>query len=305
MAATTETVTGNLPPYLEAAYKEAAERGLRLSQEPYENYPHRKLAPQAHSTNRALNLSQQIGSYSPYLRASESMANRGIENFPAGYRHYKDPYQGHLVKNIATEGQRAFKEKIMPELDARFIRLGQHGSSKHARMARNAARDIQKEILSQQEDAMSRGYQQSMQGFNLDRSRALEGSGLLNRIGVTQQAGQLADIQSLREAGMISQSQEQAMLDQAYEEWKERKRHPYDKLREYFAVLQGTPTVPSSYSRRDISRPSDIYHGADWRNMMEGIGINALGRYGRDLLGKFEFASGGSVPSIPPYLVGI
>lgn len=303
MSATTETVSSSLPPYLAAAYRQAAERGLTLSREPYQHYAHRTLANRPESINRSLNMANETGVYAPYLRDAEALARRGTEHFTRGHHAYKDPYQERLVNNLATEGQRTFKEKVMPELNARFIRLGQYGSTKHAKMARNAARDIQRETLAQQEEALSHGHQQSMQAFNLDRSRALQAAGLMNQLGVARQATQLEDIRALREAGMITQGQEQAMLDQLHEQWKEERRHPYEKLMEYFRVLQGTPGIPSTYSRREAIRPSDIYHGSDWRNLIENIGINALGSYGRDLLGQFQFAGGGSVP--PPYLVGI
>lgn len=305
MSATTETVSASLPPYLEAAYKQAAERGLELSRQPYQPYRAQKLARLSPEMLHSLVLSRQTGSYAPYLNSAQNLASRGTEHFAGHHREYADPHQQRLLNNIASQGQRVFKEKVMPDLDARFIRLGQYGSTKHAKMSRNAARDIQKETLAQQEDAMSKGYQQAMQGFNIDRSRALDSAGIMNRLGVMSQAGQLSDIEALREAGMIRQGQEQAILDEAYERWKEQQRHPYEKLSEYFRVLQGTPTVPSSYTRRETPRPSDIYHGSDWRNIVENIGMNALGSYGRDLLGDM-FAKGGSVkPKIPPYLVGI
>lgn len=288
MSSTSESVTSNLPPYLAAAYQDAAQRGLALSREPYQAYPGRRVAQPTRATHHAFDLAQNTGAYAPYLRAAETLAHRGAERFPHGYRQYMDPHQEALTNNIATQGHRVFKEKTMPELDARFIRLGQYGSKKHAQMSRNQARDIQKEILAQQEEAMAKGYQQAMGGFNLDRARDLKNAGLMNSLGVRHQAGQLSDIQALREAGMLSQDREQEMLDQAYEDWKERRRHPYERLAEYFRVLQGTPSVPSTYRRSEVARPSDIYHGADWRNIVEGIGINALGRYGRDLLGQME-----------------
>lgn len=275
MSATVETI-GELPPYLAAAYREAAERALKLSQEAYEAYSHRRVAPQSPHTHQALNLSQEIGSYAPHLQAAHHQAKQGTRHFPSHYQEYMEPYKQEIVNNLGSLGQKSFTESFLPELEKRFSSHGS-GISRHPNFRNLATQDIQNEITSQQQDAMSRGYQHAMSAFDLERARALEASGLFNRLGVTQQAGKLADIQALREAGMISQAQEQSLLDQEYENWKEEKRHPYEKLMEYFGILQGTPYIPSTYVKRETARPSDTYHHNDWRNMAEGIGINALG----------------------------
>lgn len=275
MSATTETVQQELPPYLAAAYRDAAERALKLSQDPYEAYQGRLVAPLSPHTQQALDLSGHIESHAPYLARAHHHAQRGSRHFPHHYQEQMQPYQEAVVNNLAGLGQSNFSQGFLPELEKRFAGSGPNAF--HPGFSTEARRDIEGEIKSQQEDSLSRGYQHALQGFELERARELEAARLLKDTGIIQQASHLEDIKSLREAGMIAQAQEQALLDQAHEEWKEGKRHPYEKLMEYFGILRGTPYVPSSYVKREISRPSDIYHHGDWRNIAENVGLNALG----------------------------
>jgi|SRR5215813_795634 len=286
--------SGNLPPYLDQAYQEAAKRGMELSHREYEEFPGRRISEHPARLSRSIELSRGINTVSPYAEQALSKINRATEPPHRGYHSFLDPYQGSILRNIEREGGKVFKKKIMPALDARFIRLGQYGSSQHAEMAREAAKDLQEDILSKQEEVLTKGYQQAMQGFGLEKSRELEAAKLLNRLGIVNQAAQLADIQALREAGLLEQEREQRALDVLYEEWKARQRHPYEKLSGYLSVLQGVPYVPHTYTRSEIPRPSGTWHTGDWRN----LGMNILG----DVLLR---ARGGRVKQKPPHLCNL
>lgn len=263
-----------LPPHLASAFQEASERALKLSHEQYQPYPGQRTAGLPPEVAESIRISQQTGEHLPSFGASRGFAHRAQERIPEGYREYLDPNNEAILSNISRQGEKVYKEKIMPELDARFIRLGQYGSSKHAKMSKKAARDIQKEISSQQEEMLARNYQQAMQGFDIDRSRALETSNLFTKLGLAQQGGQLADVQNLREAGGLFQDDQQRQLDLAYERWKEEQMHPYERLSQYYSLLHGIPYAPSSLERVERQRPS---HAA--RPFWRDLGMNLLGEF--------------------------
>lgn len=289
----------NMPAYLSSAFEESAKRGFDLSNRPYQPYTGNRVAPISESMQHAMGMAGQTGAYAPMLNGASRYADIGTEKVPQGYQAYLDPNQDAILQAISRQGQRAYKEKVMPELDARFLRLGQHGSSRHAKLASQAARDIQRDISHQQEDVMSRGYQGAMQAFDVDRLRALANAENLQTLGLLKQAGQTQDINALRDSGRIEQDQEQAMLNHAYEQWKDEQRHPYDKMKEYLAILQGVSFVPDVYQKIDITHPRYTMHRQDWRN----LGLNALADFGtQQLRNHFNFAAGGSVA---PYMRGI
>ena len=290
----------NMPAYLSSAFEESAKRGFDLSNRPYNPYPGNRVAPISGPMQQSMEMAGRPGSYAPMFTGATQYANRSTERLPQGYQGYIDPNQDAILQGISRQGQRAYKEKIMPELDARFLRLGQHGGSRHAKLAGNAARDIQREISHQQEDVMSRGYQGAMQGFDVDRQRALANAELLQALGLTKQGAQVQDMNALRDAGRIEQDQSQAMLNQAYEQWKDEQRHPYDKMKEYLAILQGVSFVPDVFQKVDITHPRYTMHRQDWKN----LGMGALADFGTEKLRQhFNFASGGSVSA--PYMRGI
>jgi hypothetical protein len=261
----------NLPPHLDAAFQAATAEARRLEQLPYTQFGGGRLAVQDPDIIQAKILSNQTGSYAPALFAARQQLQAGSQEFPENYRRYMNPYEQHVVDNIERKGQRILTEKMLPELDARFIGLGQHGSSRHAKLAREAARDVSAEIAAQQGDAMSRGYENAMQGFNYDKARQLEAAAALTKLGVTQQATKMADIEALQKSGLMTQDQAQRALDLQYEQFKERQRFPYEQLSFLLSALQANPVLPSTYTRRDVPGPAQSMHSGGWQNAGMGI----------------------------------
>lgn len=230
-----------LPPWLLEMYRNLAERAQAISQAEYTPYQGERLAQMPPEFQEAFRLGEQTGEYLPYIRASEEMVRGAHRPFSQHYQEYMNPYQQAVVNRIAEEGNRNFKENIMPALEAKFVRLGQHGGSRHARLAREAARDIQGEIAANQAKALSQGYQQAAQIYNADQTRALEAARELSNIGGLKQAGKLADIAALTEQGRYKQQQSQAHKDILYQDYLRRLNYPYEMLQQQGAILHGVP----------------------------------------------------------------
>lgn len=277
MSVTTESLTQNLPPYLSDAFRQAVERSVKLSHEQYAPYQGQRFAnPQQELRDIAGMASRNPGGHAPHFAAASRLTNRGARSFPQHHRNYRDPYQGRMINNIATQGNRVFKEKILPELDARYIQLGQYGSKKHAQLARNAGRDIQQEIMNRQEEALSRGYGQGMQQFGIDHARDLQSSKALSELAMMRKIASQQEIEALGRSGELSQGHEQVLLNQAYENWLERTRHPHEKLEQLFRFLYGMPKTPATL-KRNISRSIPQPRGNRWGDFAEGVGMSMLG----------------------------
>jgi hypothetical protein len=277
MAVTTESLTQQLPPYLSDAFRQAVERSVKLSHDQYRPYTGQRVPHYPAELREANRLTHQnVGNVNPYLQHASRLTQRGTQHFPSNYQYYRDPYQRRMANNIAMQGNRIFKEKILPELDARYIQLGQYGSSKHARMARNAARDIQRDIMGRQEEALSHGYSQQMQQFGLDRSRELQTAKMMAELATLQKAAQLQDRQTLEHVGRSTQQDEEALLNQAYQDWRERENHPHDKLAQLISFLSGVPRAPATLQRQYVPMPSERVRPR-WGDFLEGAGMNLLG----------------------------
>jgi hypothetical protein len=247
MALFSTATASELPPWLLDMFQGLAAKSQQLaSAKNPESYQGQRLAELPPEFQNARTLGNQINSLSPYLRNSEQMVSRAQTPFTDKYREYMNPYEQRVVSRIAEEGNRNLKENILPELEARFIRLGQHGSSRHADLSKRAARDIQSEISANQAKALAQGYQQSAQIFNADQARGLESAREMSALGGLNQAGRLADIAMLMDQGRYHQQQDQAGKDLAYQDFLRRQNFPWEMLQNQAAVAHGMPLPQQS-----------------------------------------------------------
>jgi hypothetical protein len=153
-----------------------------------------------------------------------------------------NPYQDQVVRRIAEEGMRNFNENVLPQIEGKFVRLGQHGSSRHADLTRKAARDIQQEILGRQERSLSSGYQQAAQIFSADQARAIEAARAMAHLSGIKQGSEFADIAAQESLGKSLQQREQAQLDIAHQDWLRQQEYPSQALAYQSALMRGIPT---------------------------------------------------------------
>ena len=195
-----------------------SERMMSLSSSPfYSNYAAYLNAPYAHARaagdNKYLQnadyLSNRTQLYEPSLQNAEAVIGSAASPFYNNYAAYMNPYIDSVVNRISQEGGRTYREQILPQLEANFVGLGQHGGSRHQKMSERAARDLQAEILKRQEEALARGYQQAGQLLTSDQERALNAGKSFVDIARNRQTGNLADIAMLSD---ISKMREQSDL---------------------------------------------------------------------------------------------
>lgn len=243
MPFTTQTQFNELPAWMQQPYQDSIAQAQVHAKEKPVKYPRQRLADINPNIARAHQIgTDSLNSFLPLLKEAESMAKKGQETFPMHAQQYMNPYQQNVIDQIAQEGNRNFTENVLPALEAKFVRLGQHGSSRHANLASRAARDLQSEIMNRQSQAMATGYQQAGQMFNADRAKQLEASGQLANLGSMKQAGLLSDIAMLENQGKYQQQQEQAGLDTGYQDFLRQQEHPMQRLAFLQSMLSGLPT---------------------------------------------------------------
>jgi hypothetical protein len=241
---TNATFFQELPDWLKDITRKNVERSHQLAISPYTEYRGQRLASIPEEMKRAHQISTRTETYLPHLRQTERILGQTGQTFPSHYQEYLNPYTKAVVNQISEEGNRTFLEKILPQLDAMFVKAGHHGSTHHAKLARHAARDIQRDILDKQQQALAHGYQQAAQIYGSDQARKLETARELKGLGGLYQAGQIGDISMLGEAGRYKQQQEQAARDIAYNDFLRAQNYPHQMLQQQTAILHGT-TPPS------------------------------------------------------------
>jgi len=231
-----------LPPWMKVPYQNMVQAAERYAQEPYRQYEDHRIAPIEDEMRVAHALiNRNVGVEQPILERAEHQAMQGTRPFHENAAQYMNPYQQHVVRQIAEEGNRNFIENVLPALEAKFVRLGQHGGTRHADLSLRAARDLQHEIMNRQQQALAQGYQQAGQMYNAQQARQLEGAGQLGNIAAARQGARFADISALENIGRYRQQQQQAANDVRYQNWLREQEHPMYRMQQQAAMMQGMP----------------------------------------------------------------
>lgn len=201
--------------------------------------------------NQAIN--RDFGAENGIFHRSENAIRGGMRPFHENYQSYMNPYQDAVIRQLSQEGSRNFNENIMPALDARFLRLGQFGSTKHADLGLRAARDFQRELLNKQQQALSSGYEKSADIYNNYQSRNLEAANQLSNLATTKQGSRYADINALEGVGRYKQQQDQSILNQQYQEYLRQQDEPMRRLQAQSSILHGIPHPMSSTTFNEVA----------------------------------------------------
>lgn len=239
-----------LPGFLQERYRQMVERADPYANQPYQQYEDERIAEIPEELRGAHGLAAAgVGREMPMLDEAAGQASRAFQPFYQNSDQYMNPYNRHVVSQIAEEGNRNFTENVLPALEAKFVRLGQHGSAKHRDLSLRAARDLQHEILNRQQQALASGYQQAGQMYNAQQARQIEGAGQLGNLASVRQGARFGDIAGLENVGRYRQQQQQAVNDVRYQNWLREQEHPMYRMQQQAALMQGIPSqgVNQSY----------------------------------------------------------
>lgn len=258
------------------------------------------------ATQQAISAPGGLGVAQPYLTQAgqTSVANIG---------QYMNPFQEKVVDRIGQLGARNLSERILPEVEGRYIAAGQLGfggrqpgmgtpSGMMTDTAR-AIRDTQEAVLAQQAEALQRGYSEAagLAGTDLGRQATLAstagqlgGQDLARQIDAAQQLAAMGEMGqrlgltgagALQQVGGVQQSQAQRNLDVAYEDFLRQQGFPQEQINNMLAtfkgVAQGIPTGEQVFGIEPTGRPAEYQPGtaASIGGVLAGIGsILAAGK---------------------------
>lgn len=241
----------------------------------------RRFAPPNQDYQDAFGMARNVGDYKPYLRQSAQSVGRGTADFAnVAPQSYMSPYESRVTNRISEMGNRNFMEKVLPALDAKFIRMGQHGSAQHRKAAQDAAREMQSEISALQGQFMHEGYKQAADLYSRERQRDLEAAKIQGVLAQDVQTQRLADINSLVQAAEQQRAFDQEKRDFEYEQFLARKAHPLEMANFYTAGVRGMPYSTTSTRQNQYQRGGNSLNSAGWGNVGLQFLLNQMGRGG-------------------------
>lgn len=284
-----------LPAFLNEPFqKVAAEAGRQMFDvdgngnfrlKPYQPYSGRR---QARFNNDIASAHDRMGNISggdANLRKASDVLGDVKYSLPQNYQEYMNPYTDEVVRKIGDEGNRNFRESILPALEATFVGLGSHGGMKHREMASRAARDMQSSVLDRQAQAMERNYMQAANNFNSDQGRKVLGAqGLKGQ--ATQELGRdILGIEFLRNRGQEKMSQQQRGMDLSHQDFLRQMNYPMEQISNFSQAIQGVPV--QHYANQGV-----YSHGYDTPPVQPGMWAN-LGRIGGSMFAQSAFPGSG------------
>ena len=247
------------------------------------------------------------------LAAAQPFLTQAGQTSVANIGQYMNPYQEQVIDRIGQLGARNLSERILPEVEGRYISAGQLGfggrqpgqatpSGMLTDTAR-AIRDTQEAVLAQQAQALQGGFNEATRLASGDLSRFAglgETMGGLTQRDITQQlagAQQLAGMGqqaqqlgltgagALQQVGGVQQSQAQRNLDVAYEDFLRQQNYPQEQINAMLATFkgaaQGIPTGEQVFGIEPTGRPAEYAPGtaASIAGVLTGLGsVLAAGR---------------------------
>lgn len=169
----------------------------------------------------------QQGTASGGLSAAQPFLSQAGQSSVANINQYMDPYISQVVDRVGDLGARNLSERILPEIEGRYIAAGQlgfggrqPGSGTPSGMMTDTARalrDVSADVSAQQGQLLSQGFGQAQAAAQADLARQAQLAGTAGQLGTQQQQALLEAAQQQAglgaQLGGLTAQQQQALTD--------------------------------------------------------------------------------------------
>lgn len=125
------------------------------------------------------------------IDAAKPYMDAAAQTTPEVINKYMNPYQSAVVDRLGDLAARQLREKLLPEIEGRYVAAGQLGLGKmgSGQMldVTRALRDVQADVLAQQAALMAQGYSQAQAQAATDLGRQAELGQTAGQLSVAQQ----------------------------------------------------------------------------------------------------------------------
>ena len=292
----TQRIVNDLPDWSRPYWEGIAASSRSLAREGYQPFQGQRIARFNPMERQAFRGVQSLYDAGPRqeLGQAQGIAQRasGIgfstPQFPDQAQRYMNPY----LENVLDQGRSRMMRDYQSALggsrrrssDA-AIQSGVMGGRSSLAGAREAAAVSDEAFRAMREfeaDTRFRAFDQAQQAFGQDVQNrqagariGLDAGSQLQNLATLQQTQALARINALQQAGVRGREMEQAIRDQAYSDFIERRDFRSNQLRQHIANLSGTP-----YATAMNTTQTSGGGGPGVGQTIAGLGIAGLGAAG-------------------------
>lgn len=271
----------NVDPERRAADRYIFHEALKHYQAPDRPYPLEEMFAPENEMHRAAKEYgiDAMGAYRPFLNRATEGVETASRPSHEGWQDYFNPYEEHVTNRIMDDVNRNFTHNVLPALKNQFIRLGQHGSSRHRELVERATQDSQRLIQDRALEERAKAYNSALSRRETDAARQLEASRLFGQMGQTAQAQGLTEAATLEGIANAKRAQEQNIRDASRNQYEHGQTHPIQKLGMVNSILTNQPY--GGFGIQSVRPPRTTMNSAMFQNAFGwpalGAAVNAAG----------------------------
>lgn len=239
-----------MPEWMRKEHQELAAAARALGQQPYQGYDQRQRVP---GLNDEMKQALDISSGLPYDIGRLEYNIMG-QNFRKHLMHptkgeegikLMSPFINHVLDRNQNRTLQRLENEIMPSIAARFLRLGQHGSSRHANFIQNALQKTTAEMRAEELALKHHAYEDAMKTALQDRLRHLEATKAYTALPGIKHENWLRGINRIMNAGLLKRDMAKERAELEYREFLRQQEYPYEMLSRRAGIIHGIPHTTS------------------------------------------------------------
>lgn len=283
MAVQTTQTEVVLPEWYTQYAKDILSKATSATSQPYMAYGAPRIASfQPEQEQAFYGYKATMGEYEPYLQQAQAGLQRGTGSFtaPGVAQRYMNPYIDMVVRGIGSAAGRNLYENILPQINRTFVGTGTFGGSRSQEFMNRAVRDTQAAALSEQNKALSQGYDTAASLYGSEAQRNLTAAPYMAALGSQAQEQRMKELAGLEQIGTQRQGLAQKSADLAYQDFLAQREYPYEQVQR-LAAIGGQPSAQGS-GMTSASQPGPSTAAQIGGILTSGIGIlGATGAFGK------------------------
>jgi len=304
-AAPPTTVTQTADPLFREAFNRIMTRSDQVAGQPYQPYGGQRTAELTPDTLASFGMTRaNVGNYQPNLNQAASMAGTAGMALPdRNLSDYMNPYTQSVVDiakreairgdDIARQGRNYSAQKA-----------GAFGGSRQAIVEAEAGRNLGQRLDDIQTQGLSSAYDKAITAINNDSQNQNRSAAVFGELGKAQQSLGAADATAMDTIGTRQQTQDQAGLNLAYNDFLAQRDYDRDQTKYLSSILSGAPAAASSRQ----TETTNFTPQASPISQAAGLATTGLGLYGLAKAfadgGRVGYAAGEDVRGVPQTPIG-
>jgi len=287
----TNTTQTTIPEYAKPYMERLVGRAEAITEAPYQTYEGQRIAASTPEQQAARQSVAGMEAPGQFAAGTELAGLGGIQSLGAGQQYMgmvtdpamlqsmMSPYQ-QGVTDIAKRQAAADAMKIQQASNLGAARAGTYGGARQTLAQTEREKALGQQLTDIQTKGLQSAYDQALKNMQFGTQAGLTGAqqaaqagATLGQLGTAQQGAGLQLAQSQEQFGALGQKEQQAALDQAYQDFITQQQYPYKQLGFMSDLLRGSASLASTGAKAVYESPPSTL------SQIGGLGLGALGLY--------------------------